>query len=498
MLSVLTAITLVLTLAFALSAAMRRASAASRHVVWTCALAAVLLIAPLRWRMPQHVYTPSLPAVATAPIFVNSMPEQSGIEPAQILAVLWALGALVLLIRLARNAFQLRSIVGASEGESPIRSTASIRGPLVTGILRPVILLPAESSSWNAGRRRAVIAHEAAHIRRRDPLILFIAQLSAAIYWFHPLVWLAASRLRAESESACDNAALNLGILPSGYAGHLLDLARKFDAQLAIPMATTSHLESRMKSILDPKTNRSAASHRTWFGALGTTALMLFALSTVTLSAQSSGSASIAGAVIDPSGAVVPSATVKAVNADLNTTDTAYSESDGTFSFANLAPGHYTVSVMEPGFAVFKAENLDIAAGETAQVRARLAVGKINESIEVAAQGQPKPDAAAPSRRPERIRVGGNIQAAALIRQVRPSYPPDLKAAGVQGTVSLQAIVAKDGSIQSLSSISGSIDRGLVTAAMDAVSQWRYRPTLLNGEPIEVMTTIDVHFTLAP
>jgi protein TonB len=70
-------------------------------------------------------------------------------------------------------------------------------------------------------------------------------------------------------------------------------------------------------------------------------------------------------------------------------------------------------------------------------------------------------------------------------------------AEGVEGTVKLQAIIGKDGSIQSLSSISWSVDQGLVAAAMDAVKQWRYKPTLLNGEPIEVMTTIDVNFTLS-
>jgi len=77
------------------------------------------------------------------------------------------------------------------------------------------------------------------------------------------------------------------------------------------------------------------------------------------------------------------------------------------------------------------------------------------------------------------------------------SFTESLRAEGVEGTVKLQAIIGKDGSIQSLSSISWSVDQGLVAAAMDAVKQWRYKPTLLNGEPIEVMTTIDVNFTLS-
>ena len=501
MLAVLAGVTLVLTFAFAITTAMRSASAAARHVVWTCAISAVLLIAPLRWRVPQRVYAPILPTVTTAPVFsastpVAPTPESSRIKPAQIVTGIWAAGTLLLLIRLLRNALSLRSIVRTARGPHRILTTPSIRGPLVTGIFRPVILLPFESASWNSARRRAVIAHEAAHIRRRDPLILFAAQIATAIYWFHPLVWLGAARLRAESERACDDAALNLGLLPSSYAGHLLDLARKFNTQLAIPMATTTHLESRVKSILDPKTNRSFAARRTWFGALGATAMILFALSSVSLSAQSaSGVSGITGTVTDPSGAVVPNATIKATNVDLNTTDTAYSRADGSYAFANLAPGHYSLSVMVPGFAVFRAESLDVSAGKTIQVSARLNVGSVKQTVEVGGRGTPRPEASQ-SATPARLRVGGMVQAANLISQTRPVYPPDLMAEGVEGTVKLQAIIGKDGTIQSLSSISGSVNQGLVSAAMDAVKQWRYKPTLLNGEPIEVMTTIDINFTL--
>lgn len=496
MASVLTGVTLILTLALLITAAMRRASAASRHVVWTCAFAAVLLLAPLRWRMPHRVYTSSLPVITTTTIFVTPAEQRPATDPTQILLAIWALGAVVYLIRLLRNASQLHSIVKTARGARPALTTSRIRGPLVTGFVRPIILLPTESETWTADRRRAVIAHEAAHIRRFDPLILFIVHIATAIYWFHPLVWLAASRLRAESERACDDAALNLGLLPSGYAGHLLDLARKFEPQLAIPMAATSHLESRVKSILDPKTNRSFAARGTWIAAAAVTAALLAPLTSITLNAQSaSGLSEITGSVTDPSGAVVPNATIKATNTGLNTTDTAYSRADGTYSFNNLAPGTYALSVMQPGFRTFRLESVNVPAGETVQVRARLSLGSVNEAVTVAAQGTPKPqDTQAPT--PMKIRVGGMVQAANLIRQAKPVYPPDLKAQGVQGTVTLQAVIAKDGTIQSLSSISGSVNQGLVTAAMDAVSQWRYKPTLLNGEPVEVTTNIDINFTL--
>jgi len=96
---------------------------------------------------------------------------------------------------------------------------------------------------------------------------------------------------------------------------------------------------------------------------------------------------------------------------------------------------------------------------------------------------------------PQRIRVGGQVQAANLINKVTPQYPPLAKQARVQGTVRFQAVIGKDGSIQNLQLVTG--HPLLVPAATEAVKQWRYKPTLLNGEPVEVVTQIDVNFTLS-
>lgn len=109
----------------------------------------------------------------------------------------------------------------------------------------------------------------------------------------------------------------------------------------------------------------------------------------------------------------------------------------------------------------------------------------------VAGSNLPPPPKATPSR----IVVGGNVQQARLINQVRPIYPPLAKQARIQGTVRLQAIIGKDGTVEQLEVLSG--HPLLVQAAQDAVRQWRYQPTLLNSQPVEVVTTIDVIFTLS-
>jgi protein TonB len=106
------------------------------------------------------------------------------------------------------------------------------------------------------------------------------------------------------------------------------------------------------------------------------------------------------------------------------------------------------------------------------------------------AGGGPAPPKPAASR----IRQGGSVQAALLVNKVQPVYPPLARQTRIAGTVRLHAIISKSGSVDSLEVLSG--HPLLVRAAMDAVQQWKYKPTLLNGEPVEVDTTIDVIFSL--
>jgi len=123
-----------------------------------------------------------------------------------------------------------------------------------------------------------------------------------------------------------------------------------------------------------------------------------------------------------------------------------------------------------------------------------LSVGGIAERVTVTAAGQPRPPL--PPGNPQRIRVGGNVIAANLISQVKPIYPQTAREAGVEGTVHLQGIIGPDGTLIALRALSSN-DANLTNAALEAVRQWRYRPTLLNNEPVEVLTDIDVEFKLS-
>jgi protein TonB len=134
--------------------------------------------------------------------------------------------------------------------------------------------------------------------------------------------------------------------------------------------------------------------------------------------------------------------------------------------------------------------NVGVVGGVPGGIAGGSAGGVLGGIIGGAGSGMPPPPKAAPSR----IRVGGNVQAAALVRKVDPIYPPIAKTAHISGTVVLHAIIGKDGAVKDLEYVSG--PPLLMKSALDAIKQWRYKPTMLNGEPVEVDTTISVVFSL--
>lgn len=135
--------------------------------------------------------------------------------------------------------------------------------PMTWGLARSVIMLPTDCGQWTEEQRREVLLHELAHVRRRDCLTHFAAQVVCLFYWFNPLVWLATRRMRTERERACDDRVLMEGARPSSYAGHLLDIAKEIGAKerafsAGLAMARRSRIFDRLDAVLDPKRSRQA------------------------------------------------------------------------------------------------------------------------------------------------------------------------------------------------------------------------------------------------
>jgi hypothetical protein len=134
--------------------------------------------------------------------------------------------------------------------------------PMTWGVFRPVILLPASAAEWTLDRWRAVLAHELAHVRRKDALVRVLTEVARIVYWLNPLVWYAVHRLEIERERACDDCVLRLGADAADYAEHLVAIARSLNSgsPAAIAMARPSQLRLRLEAILDGRARRREVS----------------------------------------------------------------------------------------------------------------------------------------------------------------------------------------------------------------------------------------------
>ena len=536
--------TLVLTLAAVAARAMRRGSAATRHHAWALGIACSLALPIFTILLPAwHSATLGSAArfwtaahVAGGSVNVQKLPstviDAAAASPlsGQLLGLtllLWALGAFFvaarLLAGLARLAwFSARSAPVVEEGWAQMLSSQCNRlgiarpvrillsadpasMPLTWGFLRPSILLPAGAMEWPRERRRTVLSHELAHIARYDWLAQIVAELTRAIYCFHPLMWFAAARLRSESERACDDSVLNSGVDPSHYANQLLELARTLKNahrgwSTALAIARPTNLERRFIAMLNPNLNRGGISRRTGLLLKAAALCLLLPLAALRLPGQNL-SGKFTGAIFDPSDGAIPNATIVMTNHKANTIDMTTSNAEGHFVFKALPAGEYEMKVLKPGFATYLAPQVMLEPSHDLSMTVKLYIGAVNETVDVKTEGSPKASASTETTgapKAIRVRIGGNVEAAKLITKVQPIYPESAKAAGAQGSVLLHAVVSKDGRPYSLQVLNSQVNPDLARAAVEAVSQWRYQPTLLNGEPVEIDTVITVNFTLAP
>jgi HEAT repeat protein/beta-lactamase regulating signal transducer with metallopeptidase domain len=198
------------------------------------------------------------------------------------LRALWLAGALAILLRFLIGSLAARRFTrGAQPIEAkewarlnetmalaaglghPVSLLKSRRAstPMTFGVLNPVVLLPSDADEWTDERRRVVLLHELAHVRRFDALTNVLVTVACAVYWFNPLMWIAAGRMRAEAERACDDWVLRAGVQASSYADHLLSLIQSIGGAptpaAALPMASRSTFEGRLLAILEPNMNRS-------------------------------------------------------------------------------------------------------------------------------------------------------------------------------------------------------------------------------------------------
>lgn len=488
--------------AFLICQLLRRQSAGLRHYVWTLALG-FLPVLPLMPLLPEasEVMPIAVPLASATRITVRGGDSDWNLD--EWLSFVWMLGVgFLLLVEVVRQVrgewLRRRSLAGAVE----YRLSPDLAVPAVCGLFSPTVLLPLDAVDWTAERRQAVLAHERMHVLRRDLWWHLLGRIACALYWPNPLVWLAARAQQRECEQACDDGVVMSGVGATDYAGHLVEIARSLNSEPLIEgglsMAKQSTLEQRLMALLNPLTSHRPVSR----GTLVLTAVVSLALLApvvgLRLIAQQGG---VKGVVRDASGASIAGAKVSlrflkpGINQRMEMVST---NADGEFSFPEMPDDLYSIYVEKEGFAVLSHTMIKL----TSPMVFTLNLGGMKETVNVNRGAIPPPPPPPPPPGtpipdgPNRIRIGGNVQAAKLINAVAPIYPPDCKAEKVEGVVLLSAVIGKSGEVLSLEPVNQFVDARLRDAAIRAVKLWRYQPTLLNGNWVEVTTQVEVNFTL--
>ena len=320
--------------------------------------------------------------------------------------------------------------------------------PIVFGCWRKRVILPADCEEWPVLTKRSVLAHELAHLKRRDLEAQMFASVVASLWWFQPLLALTRKRMAQDSELACDLLVLQCGVRASDYASDLVRIAQGFQgSQLASPAVTgtgaigtaaigmlrSGNLETRIRALLkfpSPQSSRRIP-------LLCATLLTMLTLAASTVS----------------------------VNHQYNT------RSIGATMMKRILPGTLFAAVGLSAGAVSGTLNAQSGSSEATLVAAK-----------------------SDNRKP--VHIEGKVQQTKLVKQVPPVYPVEAKKAGVQGTVVLEMLVSEQGIPEDIK-VRTSPSEDLAQSATDAVGQWRYSPTLLNGNPIAVETEVTVTYRLA-
>lgn len=292
---------------------LRRSGPVVRNLILTLAFV-ILLVLPLlmivipAWRLPVYeiISSPSGATIATingpgmaVPPISNNIPH---ISIFTIIVLIWAIGTLVLLIRLMLGWVLMRHIIMHSKSISNDNAvslinhlrarlgyhrdvrlvySSGISSPQVFGFWKPRIILPEDAPSWTKEKLEMALIHELAHIKRHDTLWYMIGSAVCALYWFNPLVWIYRRKLADEAEIICDDYVLLSGSDAFTYAENLLALARRIGKRrLAVPLGASmirkSKMEDRLMSIMSNRSRRTTVKNSVFaIGCLFTLALVL-------------------------------------------------------------------------------------------------------------------------------------------------------------------------------------------------------------------------------
>ena len=613
--------------AIVLSALSRRASPDLRYALGCLALAA-LALAPVA-TVARHLDDNAGPARAekASPLSgaarvatissgdvarqIQSNANVVGDSQSSIVVVVWAAGVVLFGLHLLRGGIVVRRLRRTSSpaidrletlerlaarlglrSQVQLVESWAIDVPAVIGWLRPAIVVPMSAlAQLSPSHFEAILAHELAHVRRRDYLVNIVQRVVETLLFYHPAVWWVSGWIRREREHCCDDLAASVCGDRVGYAralraleelradtpafamgasgGDLLFRIRRLVDRTPVPApgwpggvamfvplvaflmvgSVTGGQASSALSVPAAQVRLIETIDPVGAGALSSPQLLLAAPVVSNLAVPRRVRRAIAtpqvgevwGTVTDPSGGVIPGATVFLKSQASSEGKTMVTNATGTFAFSDVTAGDYNLDVTIPGFRRNQ-RAVQVAAGQRLTVRIQLVLGMVAEELTVTGQAgaQVVPasqmpaslDSAADYRaaayyyytreafadadamttraielirasqpqvlsspdRPGVVRVGGDIREPRKTKDVKPIYPSAALAAGTSGVVTMEAIIARDGTVSEvkITSPASVFD----SAAIGAVRQWMFRPTELNGMPVEVMMTVTVNFSI--
>jgi len=537
---------LVLAIGILAAWALHRRSAALRHWVLAATLFCAAAIPAIEastpsWTLPTYAEparetgttvgvtfspvarpgTPSSAAQADPPVDrANAMPRRA----VAAMLLVWLTGAamnLVLLLIGMSRLTRLRSShtfadnpafleplerMSAAFGlRRPVMLVRSHRRAVIVtwGVWKPKVALPADVDEWPRERLEVVLAHEIAHISRADWLVQTAAEICKAIYWFNPLFWVACARLRYESERACDDAVMNMGVTSHVYATELLELARSFgrhrQAWLPAPAmaARPSNLERRVRAMLNARLDRGPITR----GGRWASALALVAIALPIATFAQGGFVTFSGTVVDPQDRLLPATTITVADGRRDVKHVTKTDRNGHFEVVGLPAGDYTVEAKLPGFRnITETFTLN---GQSLDRTLKMQVSELQETVFVTSDDGSITSAhqrgdAFPKPGPRFFSnagcvasgTGGNLRPPRKIKDVAPGYP------GADGNVQLLATIGTDGSVADVQ-VTKADRPELAPAAIEAVRQWDFTPTMLNCSPIEVQMNVSITFRRA-
>jgi TonB family protein len=637
----------VLAMAWLAAWLLRKRPAALRHLVWTAAAASVLALPLLSLVLPA-VRMPgsrallalvpnitfradSTAGAAAAPRFGLAAP-QRGPAPAHspvdwrlFPVLIWAAGSIIgaaqmavggrAIARVRRRArlhpaqaesAALAEAIGVGHGVDVLEAPAGSM-PMTCGLFRPAIFLPADAGGWDSGRRRVVLLHELAHVRRGDAGTHILARLALVLNWWNPLAWLAWRESLKERERAADDLVLLAGERASAYAGHLLDVARELQlkpptAWAALAMARRSQLEGRLLAILDPCIPRNSVVR------VSALAVALLAIVTVAPFAAMRAQDQPAPQLASPENveATIRAATDSAIldqlakefarqkqydsaqkllEAALRIREKSAGQQSAEYVEGLIKLGHLArVRKQDAEAAAFYQQAVAAVAGKPESARPLTSLGvmlvdkkdytqaldyfqraqaadpdhkgmpltwialtyaredgaasqaeaafqqaiaaedpasadaattlelyaiflklqgrgesdAVQEkavSLRKALGAQNQPETKAPAAGSGAYKVGNGTSAPSVLVKGEPEYSEEARVAKYMGKVVLYVEIGTDGAPHNIRIVRG-LGLGLDETAIDAVSQWKFKPGMRDGVPVTVAATIEVNFRL--